>query len=468
LLLVIRGGAATLGGVMATKPSSPLGARRQAAGYTQERFAEELGVDRSTVGRWERGVQAPLPWQRPDIATALKITLDQLDNLLPEPSLRVKTAELRARPGPAVPLADGVPRRDFLVAGGAAAIDAALASSTRIRQVPLAFSAPPQGHWSKPIYDAAIDPADAARRATASLEMGTGASRALRQQIDNAIGDSLSSNYRALEQSLPSLIGSAESVALQPGGDEPAIQRVLSDLYAVVGWTFVKADYPAVAWIAAQRAIQAAERGDDILRVAAATRCLAEVHMRAGNYEEATRTALLASVYVEGPRQSSPRALSLRGAALLSAAAASARRGDSREALAILKAATFCAAELGKDHSDLATIFGPTNAAIHQVAIPIELGDARAAVRNIPNVHFEHMSGIFAERRTRFLIDVARSYVQVNEHGAAVDALVQAEAIAPDELRHHRLTRKLIPQLMTQESRNSGLRALAARCNLLT
>jgi tetratricopeptide (TPR) repeat protein len=41
-----------------------------------------LGVDRSTVGRWERGVQAPLPWQRPDIATALKITLDQLDSLL--------------------------------------------------------------------------------------------------------------------------------------------------------------------------------------------------------------------------------------------------------------------------------------------------------------------------------------------------------------------------------------------------
>jgi transcriptional regulator with XRE-family HTH domain/tetratricopeptide (TPR) repeat protein len=112
LLLVIRGGAATLGGVMATKPSSPLAHARQAAGYTQERFAEELGVDRSTVGRWERGVQAPLPWQRPDIATALKITLDQLDSLLPEPTLRAQLGPAGRQPQSVARLHD-----DALLAG---------------------------------------------------------------------------------------------------------------------------------------------------------------------------------------------------------------------------------------------------------------------------------------------------------------------------------------------------------------
>jgi transcriptional regulator with XRE-family HTH domain len=53
-----------------------------AAGYTQESFAEKLGVDRSTVGRWERGIQSPQPWQRPDLAAALDISLDELDDLL--------------------------------------------------------------------------------------------------------------------------------------------------------------------------------------------------------------------------------------------------------------------------------------------------------------------------------------------------------------------------------------------------
>jgi transcriptional regulator with XRE-family HTH domain len=55
---------------------------RLAAGYTQESFAEKLGADRSTVGRWERGSQSPQPWQRPDLARILKISLEQLDDLL--------------------------------------------------------------------------------------------------------------------------------------------------------------------------------------------------------------------------------------------------------------------------------------------------------------------------------------------------------------------------------------------------
>ena len=67
---------------MAAQRFSPLGACRLAAGYTQESFAEQLGVDRSTVGRWERGTQSPQPWQRPDLAAALDIDLEELDDLL--------------------------------------------------------------------------------------------------------------------------------------------------------------------------------------------------------------------------------------------------------------------------------------------------------------------------------------------------------------------------------------------------
>ncbi|MCA1604873.1 MAG: transcriptional regulator, partial [Acidobacteria bacterium] len=160
-------------------------------------------------------------------------------------------------------------------------------------------------------------------------------------------------------------------------------------------------------------------------------------------------------------------ATSLRGAALLSAAAASARRGDSREAHAALKAAAVCAAELGQERSDLATVFGPTNVAIHQVAVAIELGDAQGALRHIPAVQLDRMPNELTERRARCLIDVARSYVQVRDDAAAIDALIQAETIAPDELRHHRLTHELVPQLLMRESRTSSLRELANRCNLL-
>ncbi|WP_425547591.1 helix-turn-helix transcriptional regulator [Actinokineospora globicatena] len=43
-------------------------AARKWAGFTQERFAEAAGVDRSTVGRWESGSRSPLIYKHPLLA----------------------------------------------------------------------------------------------------------------------------------------------------------------------------------------------------------------------------------------------------------------------------------------------------------------------------------------------------------------------------------------------------------------
>lgn len=59
-----------------------LAQRRRTVGFSQERLAEQLGVDRTTVIRWERGETEPQPWQRPNLATALAVSLDELDPLL--------------------------------------------------------------------------------------------------------------------------------------------------------------------------------------------------------------------------------------------------------------------------------------------------------------------------------------------------------------------------------------------------
>src|SRR5215469_5290838 len=59
-----------------------LAGRRKALGLTQEALAELLDVDRSTVARWERGEASPLPWIRPKLATALRVSADQFEELL--------------------------------------------------------------------------------------------------------------------------------------------------------------------------------------------------------------------------------------------------------------------------------------------------------------------------------------------------------------------------------------------------
>ncbi|MFF2145202.1 helix-turn-helix transcriptional regulator [Kitasatospora sp. NPDC058190] len=56
--------------------------QRKALGYSQERFAEALGVDRSTVARWERGETEPQPHLRPRLARLLKVTTAELEALL--------------------------------------------------------------------------------------------------------------------------------------------------------------------------------------------------------------------------------------------------------------------------------------------------------------------------------------------------------------------------------------------------
>lgn len=67
---------------------------RKAAGYTQEALAELLGVDRSTVVRWEAGKHEPLPYIRPKMARLLSVSSDELTELLchpPSEPVRVRT-----------------------------------------------------------------------------------------------------------------------------------------------------------------------------------------------------------------------------------------------------------------------------------------------------------------------------------------------------------------------------------------
>src|SRR5690242_9668557 len=74
-MLTVRGGS------MATRRHR-LTQRRKAVGYTQEQLAEQLGVERTTVVRWEAGDTEPQPWQWPNLADALKLSVEQLTELL--------------------------------------------------------------------------------------------------------------------------------------------------------------------------------------------------------------------------------------------------------------------------------------------------------------------------------------------------------------------------------------------------
>ncbi|MCX4591224.1 helix-turn-helix transcriptional regulator [Streptomyces sp. NBC_01549] len=104
-----------------------LAGRRKTLGYSQEKLAELLGVDRTTVGRWESGRIEPQPPQRRGLASALEVTLIELDALLPQPRAASQEAtgqQSSDHPGAGDP--DEMIRREFLriltVSGALAAL----------------------------------------------------------------------------------------------------------------------------------------------------------------------------------------------------------------------------------------------------------------------------------------------------------------------------------------------------------
>src|SRR5215472_14261122 len=77
-MLAMQDGAVTNGAVKRGR----LAQRRKAVGLTQEQLAGQLGVERTTVVRWERGQTQPLPWLRPRLAKALGVSAGRIEELL--------------------------------------------------------------------------------------------------------------------------------------------------------------------------------------------------------------------------------------------------------------------------------------------------------------------------------------------------------------------------------------------------
>jgi len=63
-----------------------LAQRRKTVGFTQEKLAEQLGVDSTTVRRWESGETegGPQPWVRPKLARYLQVSVEELEELFAE------------------------------------------------------------------------------------------------------------------------------------------------------------------------------------------------------------------------------------------------------------------------------------------------------------------------------------------------------------------------------------------------
>lgn len=438
-------------------------AARLTAGLTLADLGQRCGYSPSQISRYERGVQ-----RLTDItllrrfAAALQIP-PQVFGLSPSGGEWMgRHADHKESPAPAAgPIVgpnfrredgDDPVRRRELLAGAAGLASAA------------ALGLPPGGRAKSPPGP----PTGLAEMLYGGPAAAPVAAAALRAAVAQARADFQTARYDRLAAGLPSLIATATRTRDCADGDDRAVaSSLLADAYIAATNLMVKLNDDPLALTLADRALLAAETGDDPLTTADARRAVATVLRRTGRRAKARELLMSAASDIEPVGRTSPDQLSVYGTLLEVAAYTAAVDGDRPAASEFIGEAKTAAARLGREGNCRFTAFGPANVTLYQVSIAQVLGDCGTAIEHAKSLR---PAGIpTAERRGRYWIDVARAYHQWNKPEPCYRALLAAERAAPAEVRYRPPVHRITEDLLRADRRDlPGLRAFAHRIGLPT
>lgn len=268
----------------------------------------------------------------------------------------------------------------------------------------------------------------------------------LRARADGAWQLAHATGYDELIPILTALIPDLEAtVRAVKGAPRRAAYRILARTYHAAAAALVKLNELGAAWVAADRAISAAEQAADQLLMGEGVFRLTLVFQAGRQYDQAEQAAdsgiaALAPLADAGTIE----ARSLQGALRLQLAIVAARQNRADLAQKHLAHARKIAGTFDGDRNDFNTEFGPTNVRLHEIAVAVELGDAGTALRVFAGVDATRLS---PERHGRVLIDVARAHLQRRHPEGAIAALVEAERVTPEQVRSHWIVRGLLQDL---------------------
>jgi hypothetical protein len=265
------------------------------------------------------------------------------------------------------------------------------------------------------------------------------------------------------------LLADTQLAAAEFRGDDQALAvDLLAHTYNTASSLVRRLGDNGMGMLAADRAVQAARTLGQPLLVGATAYRLANVFLTS-RPTDAKEVALSAASGLESHLDASATELAMWGGLLLTAAIAATREGNGAEAWELIGQAKAAARQIGRDHVDLHTIFGPTSVAIQAVQVAAELGDGREVLRRAQLVEPAALPPYLVERRSHFLIDVARGHASRADDGAAVATLLEAERLGPEEVRYNPVACELVTALLKRERRAAtpDLRSLSARVGVV-
>jgi tetratricopeptide (TPR) repeat protein len=255
--------------------------------------------------------------------------------------------------------------------------------------------------------------------------------------------------YSEVVKELPPLLTNLQTACAMLDGDDRLNANTLSsEAYQVAGSILLKLGDPGLAWLAADRSMQAAHASQDPITIGSSARIITHAMMNGGHHQAAAQTASSLAVALDHdvPRHD-PESLSVYGSLLLRGAIAAAQRDDRHTAHELLTEAEDTGQRLGDDLNLRWTAFGPTNGRLHRVNIAVTLGDAGTALNLARTIDLDKIT--VTERKASFLIDTARAFLQCGKHEKAYLALRAAEQMAHEEIAGRPSVHRLINDLIT-------------------
>jgi transcriptional regulator with XRE-family HTH domain len=285
----------------------------------------------------------------------------------------------------------------------------------------------------------------------------------LRREVGIVFDAYQASRYGFVAGRAPLLLTDAVQAAQVYGAEA---QALLALSYQAVTSMLTKLGETDLAWIAAERGLSAAQQAGDPVVLGSLFRSVTHALLSTGRYDAAVQLTETAAGVLEPELAAADDAmLSIYGSLFLAGSMAAARTEDRSRTQDFLREAQDAADRLGTDSNHMWTAFGPTNVDIHRVATAMELGDVQVAVDLGPTVD---TSGLPVERQVRHSLETARALSAWNRTDEALTIVLEAEQRAPEQVRHHYLSRQLVLTWMRQQRTRPGhaLAGLAQRLRL--
>ncbi|WP_165495045.1 helix-turn-helix domain-containing protein [Actinomadura roseirufa] len=289
----------------------------------------------------------------------------------------------------------------------------------------------------------------------------------LRRALSHAERVRLHGSFTELGRLLPGLIAETRAVARGSSGDDQVEAfGLLSEAFQIAATMMTALGKEDLGYIGLMRAQEAARASGNKLLEAMNSSWLSWVLLKQGRLDDAARAAVVAADRIEPDlvRDQSSR-VAVWGVLMLRAASASVRGQKADRADEFLSLARMAASRVGADQSIYATPFGPTNAVVASVNAAVELGEYRNALSLARDLPAE--GWVSPTWKARYKIDLAIAQAATRKIPAAVDSLLQAEAIAPDWMRHHALARDVVREVAERSKRrHSPVQELAGRLHV--